>query len=334
MKLNYLIAALLLPGFLWAQSPEKNKEVEQIIITKKGAASERLNIIVDGETVTVNGQPVNKNDKDADLTITRRKIKDMDVWMDDKAPIERRIVRGYPLPPQAPVPPMPPNKAMLGLATTKTEDGVKVMNVTKESAADIAGMKEGDIIKEVEMNKIEKPDDLSKAIRDKNPGDKVTVVYLRDNKQYTTVAELKKWEALEMPMFENIEIEALPGFDMEEFRGRLGDIENQRGNMRQFRVQGFPLNRPRLGIKIQDVEAGSGVKVIGVEEGSDAAKAGMKEGDIIKEVDGKTVTGADDMRMKVLDAKPGAGMEMKLERNGRTQNVKVQFSKKIKTADL
>lgn len=334
MKAKYLIAALLLPGFMWAQTPEKNKEAEQIVITKKGTAGDRINIVVDGDKVTINGEAIDKNDKDADITVTRRKIKDLDVWMDDSSPGERRIARGYMMRPQAPIAPLPPNKAMLGVRTMNTADGVKVMNITEGSAADIAGLKEGDIITEVERNKVEKPDDLSKIIRDKNPGDKVTIGYIRDNKQRTAVAELKKWEAPEMPAFPEFDVQTLPGFDIEELRGRLGELENQRGNIRQFRAYGIPSNRGKLGVKIQDVETGSGVKVIEVEQGSDAAKAGIKQGDIIKELDGKVVVDADDIRMKLSDAKPGNTISMKLDRNGRAQNVKVQFSKKIKTAEL
>lgn len=332
MKLNYAIVALLLPGVIWAQTSDTNKEVEQIVITKKGSGAEKLNIVVDGETVTVNGKPVNKEDKNSTITIIRRKIKDADVLIVDGEPGDRRIIRRS-IDTRAPQPPSPPNKAMLGVTTSRTEQGVTIMSVAEGSAAEIAGLKEGDILKEVDRNKIETPDDLSNAIKDKSAGDKVTLVYVRDNKQNTAVAELKKWEPQDIAVFRNLDFNTVPGFDVEELRSRLGDINNQNGNI-QLRAFGVPMNRVKLGLKIQDVETGSGVKVIGVEEDSDAAKAGVKQGDIIKEVDGKIVNSSDDMRAKVLNAKPGDAMQMKLDRNGRSQNVKIQFSKKIKTADL
>lgn len=327
-----LLAAMAIPGFIRAQVPEKTKEAEQIIIMKKGGGADRLNIMIDGEKVTVNGTPVDRNSKDAEVTVTRRKIKDMDVWMDDAAPGQNRVRRysfGSPQPPTAPV---SPNKAMLGVGTAKSEGGVKVMSITGGSAAEAAGLKLGDIIAEVDRSKIETPDDLSKAIRGKDPGDKVTIVYLRDNKQYTTVASLKKWETPEMPAFENFNLQELPDFDTEALRRQLGQLGEQQDNLRQFRSFSMPAKRPRLGIKIQDVESGSGVKVIDVENGSDADKAGIRQGDIIKEVNGKTVIDADDMRLQM----PGAGNEMqiRLDRNGVSRNIKVQFSKKIKTAEL
>lgn len=329
MKVKYLLAAILLPGFLWAQAPEKNKEVEQIVITKKGQAAEKLNIVVDGDQVTVNGKPLDKSDKEADITVTRRKIKDLDVWVDDALPGERRI-RTFSRSPQAA---MAPNKAMLGVATSKTGDGVKVMNVTKGSAAEIAGIKEGDLITAVDEKKIETPDELSNAISNKNPGDKVAITYTRDNKKHTVSAELKKWEAPEIPALREFEIRTMPGFNLDEFRGRLGDIENDR-SIRQFRAFGIAANRAKLGVKVQDVETGPGVKVIEVESGSDAAKAGIRVGDVIKGVNGKTIGNTDDIRGSMADAAPGSNMSMKLERNGKSQNLSVQLSKKIKTAEL
>ena len=323
--------ALALPGILFAQK-ETNKEVEQIIITKKGTGNEKLNIVVDGEKVTVNGDPLNK-DKDANITITRRKIKDMDSF-NDRVPgpgenvnvIHRQIAL-------APG----PNKAMLGVSTQKNDLGAEVMNVSGESAAEKAGLKEGDIITEVDHTKIVAPDDLSKAIKEKNPGDKVTVVYLRNKKQYTTVAELTKWNAPDALAFGLGGGQAPMGpynFDIQEFRNHLDGFENQRDNLRFYNFN-MPSAGPKLGIKIQDLESGPGVKVLEVLVGSDAEKAGLKDGDIIKEVNGNVVQGADDMSALVRRNRAGKGsMNLKVDRNGKTQSVEVKFTRKIKTAEL
>lgn len=322
MKSIYLFAAILLPGLLMAQTPEKNKEVEQIVITKKGTEAQKLNIVVDGDKITVNGKPIN-DEKDGEITVQRRKIKDLDVFQDDWAgPGERRIIRR-----QLAIPPTP-NRAMLGVVTQKTDKGAEVTNVTEGSAAEIAGLKPGDVILEVDREKITTPDDLSKVIKDKNPGDTVTVVFIRDKKQLTAVAELKKWEAPEnfyMPDFRD--------FNIEEFRGRMDGFPGQ-GN-RQFRAFTIPQgDNQKLGIKIQDVETGRGVKVIEVEKGSDADKAGIREGDIITEVDGSAVSGTDDMRLKAITARTKQNMAIKLDRNGKQQTIDLKITRKIKTADL
>ncbi|MEI2740513.1 MAG: PDZ domain-containing protein [Chitinophagaceae bacterium] len=57
------------------------------------------------------------------------------------------------------------NRAMLGVTTEKVDEGAESkLTVTKESAAEKIGLKEGDIITKVDDKKIENPDDLSAAI--------------------------------------------------------------------------------------------------------------------------------------------------------------------------
>lgn len=91
---------------------------------------------------------------------------------------------------------------------------------------------------------------------------------------------------------------------------------------------------PKLGLSIQDTDDGKGVKVIEVDEESNAAKAGIKENDVITEVDGKAVNGADEMAKIIKESKEKNSVMIKLQRSGKTQNIEVKMPKKIKTADL
>lgn len=330
MKAFYLLIPLLLPCTIFAQPAEKNKEVEQIIITKKATDDKKLNITVDGDKVTVNGEPGNSANNST-ITVIRRKIKDQDVFRDpDSSRINNIIVRRQIALSQ------PMNKAMLGVSTQKTDQGVEIINATDESAAQKAGLKEGDIITEVDRNKIEAPDDLSKAIKDKNPGDKVTVVYLRNKKQYTAVAELTRWKTPETAW--NYEIAPDVNFDLENMMSRSPRIVQgfrfPQNRNDEVIVVGQASMRPKMGVKIQDLEEGAGVKVIDVQKGSDADKAGIKEGDIIKELNGTTITGTDLMSSLVRANRTNSPIKLKIDRNGKIQNIEVIVSKKIKTADL
>ena len=107
------------------------------------------------------------------------------------------------------------NHAMLGVTTEKADQGAEIKTVTKESAAEKIGLKEGDIITKIDDKKIENPDDLSAAIKAHKPGDKVTVTYLRDKKEQKATAELTKWKGV------NVFGTTTPGLnfkmDMEEF---------------------------------------------------------------------------------------------------------------------
>jgi len=58
--------------------------------------------------------------------------------------------------------------------------------------ADLAGLKRGDIIKEIDGIKINKFSDLSGHLSTKRPGDKVNVIYSRENQLNRTIVTLKK----------------------------------------------------------------------------------------------------------------------------------------------
>ena len=333
MKKILLLITAAIPGILFAQEKESGKDVERIIITKKGSGNDKMNIVVDGENITVNGKPLKEEEK-GDITVKRMKIKDLDnfsgIASDNWGP-GAQAYRNYGNTIYAP---LADNKAMLGVTTEKTEEGVMVRSVSDESAAEKAGLKEGDIITAVNGEKIASPDELSKAMKDKNPGDKVEISYTREGKKAAVTAELTKWKAPQTMMFQ-----ASPNF---EFNDVLGNLQRDMGNSNRnfyFRsIPGSPFGSdaagPKMGIKIQEVETGTGVKVIEVEKDSDADKAGLKAGDVIKEANSTPVNNADDMIAQTRKSRSGSSLKLKIDRKGRTENIEVQLRKKIKTADL
>ncbi len=62
--------------------------------------------------------------------------------------------------------------------------------IAEESAAEEAGLKEGDIIIEINGEKIDINNSLIKIISKYSPGDKITIKYLRDGQEETTEATL------------------------------------------------------------------------------------------------------------------------------------------------
>lgn len=330
---------LLAPVSLLAQKEEKDKEakdkkdVQQIIITRKNDKDEKVVIEVNGDKVTVNGKPLDEYRKDGDIKVRVNKLRDpeslsripgMEDWNFNGN--ENFKFFGD-----------DDNRAMLGVTTEKVENGVEVQEITKESAAEKAGLKENDIITKIDDTKIEDPDDLSAAIKKHKPGEKVTVTYLRDKKEQKVTAELTKWKGvnfygmtapggnfrMEMPEmnFENImpKLQALPG------------IKTPRGQNWNWNWSG---GGPKLGLSVQDTDDGKGVKVIEVDDESNAEKAGIKEDDLITEVDGKAVNGADEMAKIIRDSKDKVSVMIKLQRGGKTQNIEVKIPRKLKTADL
>ena len=72
-----------------------------------------------------------------------------------------------------------------------TMEGIYVAKVSEESAAEEAGMKEGDVITAIDGKPVGKMAELQEVLAKKRPGDKVTVTYLRDKKKATKTMTLK-----------------------------------------------------------------------------------------------------------------------------------------------
>jgi S1-C subfamily serine protease len=78
-------------------------------------------------------------------------------------------------------------RAWLGVSTSETtqRDGATVQTVTPSGPADDADLRRGDKIVEVGGKPIRTPEDLSTAVGDRKPGDKVDVVVERDGDRET-----------------------------------------------------------------------------------------------------------------------------------------------------
>ncbi len=346
MKQNLITAiacsfaiTLMVPASLLAQQEEKDKavkekkDVQQIIITRKNDKADKIVVEINGDKVTVNGKPMEEyKDKGDDINIKLRKYKDVEAlsgipgmgsnWNFNDNGNTFQLYNEE----------VNANRAMLGVTTEKAEQGVEIQSITKESAAEKAGLKEKDIITKIDDTKIENPDDLSAAIKKHKPGDKVTVTFLRDKKEQKLTAELTKWKGVNM-------FSTGPGFKMDMGDLNFEDIMPKIQSMPRMMAPNmpnwnYPGGAPKLGLSVQDTDDGKGVKVIDVDEESNAQKAGIKEDDVITEVDGKSVNGVDEMAKIIRENKDKVSVMIKLQRSGKTQNIEVKIPRKLKTADL
>lgn len=323
------IAMLTVPTALLAQKEKEDKEkkekkdMQHIMITRTGDKSEKMVIEIDGDKVKVNGKDV-KDQKDVNVrvnTITTPGTyryspgRTGTAWSFDDDHVSLFSEDE--------------NRAMLGVTTEGHDKGAEIKSITKESAAEKAGLKKGDIITRIGDKKIESTDDVTEAIHDQKPGDKVSVTYLREGKEQKVTAELGKWKGIRMNAV------TMPRFnEFEQWRDLVPSVEAPmvfgQGGFNGVYFGG----RPRLGLSIQDTEEGTGVKVLEVEEESVAAKAGIRKDDIIVGVDDKEVKGTDDVTKTIREQREKTSFSFKLKRDGKTQNVEVKFPKKLKTADL
>ncbi|HJV30496.1 MAG TPA: trypsin-like peptidase domain-containing protein [Gaiellaceae bacterium] len=82
-------------------------------------------------------------------------------------------------------------RAFLGVQLAEADDGAQVAAVTSGSPADRAGLKQGDLITEVDGEQVS-ADDLRRAVAGHKPGDKVELTVRRDGGTQTVTATLGK----------------------------------------------------------------------------------------------------------------------------------------------
>ncbi len=316
------------------------KESQEITIRQNGDKEIKLKVEIDGDNITINGKPMSEF-KDKDITINKRKmtIGDGDNvmswnfsdngtnWEKWGEEFGKRFEQNWERNENN-------DGAFLGVTTEKTNDGAKIEEISKGSAAEKAGLKKGDIITKVDEEKITGPETLSDIIGFKKPNDAVKVTYKRDGKQNTVKAILGKRKTTKAYSF------SAPGGDLHSFSFPSPRAEapfvNMEGDMEDaydYAFAGFP-SRKKIGLKIQDTEEGNGVKVINVEDSSAAATAGIKKDDVITEINGKKIDNTDDAREELVPDEEKKLYKIKINRGGSEMNFDVKIPRKLKTANL
>ena len=183
------------------------------------------------------------------------------------------------------------------------ERGVVVAGVTKDSPAAKGGLKEKDVITEVNGQRVEGSAQFRRIIHEIPAGRTVQLTVWRDGRSQTLSTTLGKAEerhgtwmgampgsfAFRMP--EVMEMPDMPSIDL---GGEMGML---------------PGGRPRLGIDAEDIGGqlgsffgapdGEGILVRSVNSGSAAEKAGLKAGDVITSFNGDRVRSLGDLRQKL-----------------------------------
>ena len=332
-----LLATFAVPSFAQdvkekeKASKDTKKEVEEITIIRKSDDKTKTVVEINGDKITVNGKPI-EDLKDGDITVRRGKYKTMEGLNYYSAPRARTGVQSFNWDngDGLNMYHVEEDRAMLGVVTEDAEGGVKVTEITDESAAKKAGIKEGDIITKIGDTKIEDPDQLSEAVRKHKPGEKVAVTLLRDKKEQKVTAELGKWKGVSSFSY-------TPGQDFKmdmDYNQMFAPKIQAMPRVRNGQAWSYSGGAPKLGLSVQDTDDGKGVKVIDVDDESNAAKAGLKENDIITNFNGTEVNGADEVAKLVRENKDKPTISLKIKRDGKVQTVEVKMPRKLKTADL
>lgn len=152
-----------------------------------------------------------------------------------------------------------------------TMEGIYVAKVTEESAAEEAGLKEGDVIIAIDGKEMNKMADMQEYLAKKRPGDKVTVTYLRDKKRNTKSITLKNEQG-------NTQVV------------KKADLDVLGGNFRSI-----------TDAQKQQLNIGYGLEVLKVNSGK-LKNAGITKGFIIQRVNDNAVKTIEDLQNIVKDA--------------------------------
>ncbi|HMK04734.1 MAG TPA: PDZ domain-containing protein [Ferruginibacter sp.] len=319
------------------------KESQEIIIRKKGDKDTKITVEIKGDKVTINGKPLSEF-KDDEITVNKRNVT---IWNGNR--FRNATIAGEPFS-------FNWNDdnhgAFLGVTTEDAEGGAKITDVTKESAADKAGLKVGDIITKVGEKKVDDPGSLYEAVSSMKPKEDVKVLYKRDGKENSVKATLGERKGADAMAYS--------------FSGPDGLTRSYTVPRAVPRVKGVPriekwnddgmadmapsiytpgsgsfnlyndlmFSRHKLGLKIQDTEDGNGVKVLDVDKDSPAEKAGLKKDDVVTEIAGKKVANTDDAREQLHDTQDKAAYNIKAKRNSSEMSFDIKIPKKLKTANL
>ena len=178
----------------------------------------------------------------------------------------------------------------------KEAKGAVITQVIKDSPADKAGLKEGDIIIEYNGKKISELRELPRMVAATPPGTTVTIKVLRNGKPKTL----------------KVKIGTMP-----EEEATLGELGNE---------------QLKLGLKVaplppevtQQTGIQGGVYVTQVEPGSPADEAGIQPGDIILRVNRKRIRSLADFRRAMARIKPGEVVAFLIRRGNSSFYVAIQ----------
>ena len=186
--------------------------------------------------------------------------------------------------------------------------GVRVTAVVEKSAAEKAGIQEGDIIQYFNDEKIRVPSDLVEEVRAVQPDKQVKVRLVRDGKKM-------------------------------ELRVRLGEHRPKdfwfSPKVRKAKPFVWMGRGGYLGVSLQaldedlasyfGVEPDSGALVLSVEKETPAAEAGIKSGDVIVRINDEPVSDPADVSKAISEKKKGDKVELNLIRHGKKKTVTAEL---------
>jgi serine protease Do len=209
------------------------------------------------------------------------------------------------------------------------ERGALVGKIIPDSPAAKAGLKENDVITEVNGQRVEGTAQFRRMIREVPAGRSAQLTLFRAGQSQTLAVTLSKMESHDGP-------EILRGVAPGAFAFRMPEVE-EFGDLQDLDISGnFGRGPTRLGIDAEDLTGdfgnyfgapgGEGVLIRNVFSDSPAAKAGLKAGDVITSVDGNPIRSVSELRQQIKSTNAaGKSFKLGLLRNKSEMSMDVQL---------
>jgi len=208
----------------------------------------------------------------------------------------------------------------------RVKAGAVVQGTTPDSAAEKAGLREGDVITRVDDRKIQSPQELAEYIGDRRPGDRVRLEWSRNGRRMDETVILGRHEGSGIETIERGKKERKE----EERPAKEKQPAKEDRPEKKEPAEGF------LGVMVQPVTdelrefAGTdkGALINNLPDDSPAAKAGLQPGDVITRVDDREVGEPGDLVDAVREHKPGDRVHIVYYRKGERREAKVTLGKR------
>lgn len=194
------------------------------------------------------------------------------------------------------------NENMVEGLNLKSTDGALVGSVVEDSPAEKAGLKTGDVIVELNGNKVKNTVELRNRIASTEPDATVTLGVIREGKEKSIRVKLG-----ELPSDEKLAAQSPTSSKIEEIFG-FSVAENNASYKQKF-----------------NLKSNSGLVIVNIDPSSDAYRNGLRTGDLILQFNKKEVKSIADFKQKLEKLDKGENVLFLIERQG--SKLFIAFSK-------
>jgi serine protease Do len=222
-------------------------------------------------------------------------------------------------------------RGWLGVSIAENEAGqVEIVDVERESPAELAELREGDVVLEFEGNKVTSTEMLAEEIRMHKPGDDCDIKIERDGQSMDVTVKLGEFSEKDIlrefqfkfpRLFAPDRVKPVPMPDFEDSK-----LFRWVGGMQNY-----------IGVSLQEltselcehfgVKEGRGLLVAKVLEDSPAEKAGLEVGDVIVSADGERVERVSALQRLIQEKDKGEKITLEFIRDKKIKTVEVEVEK-------